>query len=260
MKPEELKKLTEEFSQIDRIIEMVPALRKMPVVEVGEILQALQDEHVFFVLEHFPLREQGLLFAEFPMARQLDLFRTISRKRFAEVFEHMPSDIRVDFFQHITQDEQATLLPYLSKKVREDVIHLSAYPPDTAGGIMSTDFATVQRDMTCAKAIRKRPASPPSKSTAHYVYGVDENQTMLGFITLKDPFTGVPNTLVAKVLHKDFSYVSLADFFEKGAPMREKYDLLAMPELNKEDQLEGIITSEGALDLYKVKLICKSEL
>ncbi|MCS6981166.1 MAG: magnesium transporter [Flavobacteriales bacterium] len=253
MKPEELKKLTEEFSQIDRIIEMVPALRKMPVVEVGEILQALQDEHVFFVLEHFPLREQGLLFAEFPMARQLDFFRTISRKRFAEVFEHMPSDIRVDFFQHLTQDEQAALLPYLSKKVREDVIHLSAYPPDTAGGIMSTDFATVRRDMTCAEAILKVRKDAPSKKTIYYIYVVDDNQIMLGFITLKDLIMASPDSFVADVLHTDFVYVTGEDPREKVAQMIEKYDLVAIPVLNKESQLVGIVTHEEALEVIQAE-------
>ncbi|MCX7651134.1 MAG: magnesium transporter [Flavobacteriales bacterium] len=248
-----MKKLAEEFLQIDRIIEMVPVLRKMPVVEVGEILQELDNEYVFSVLENFPLREQGLIFSEFPIKRQLDLFRTISRKRFAEVFEHMPSDSRVDFFQHLVQEEQATLLPFLSKKVREDVIRLSAYPPDTAGGIMSTDFATVRLDMSCAEAIQKVREDAPSKKTVYYIYVVDDNQKLLGFITLKDLIMAAPETRVSEALHSDFIFAYVQDTREKVAHLIEKYDLVAIPVLNKEKQLVGIVTHEEALDVIQAE-------
>lgn len=253
MKVEEIKKLTEEIVQVERIIELVPVLRKMPVVEVGEILQELDDEYIFTILDHFPPREQGLLFAEFPITRQIKLFRTIARKRFAEVFEHIPSDNRADFYQHLTQDEQATLLPYLSKKVREDVIRLSAYPPETAGGIMNTDFATVRTDMTCTEAIAKVREDAPSKKTVYYVYVVDDNQKMLGFITLKDLIMAHPDTLVSDALHKDFAYAYVDESREKVVQLIEKYDLVAIPILNRNNQLVGIVTHDEAIDIIQAE-------
>lgn len=253
MKLEEIKKLAEEFVQIDRIIEMVPVLRKMPVVEVGEILQEVDDEYIFTILGYFPPREQGLLFAEFPLIRQLNLFRTVARRRFAEIFEHMPSDNRADFYQHLTQEEQATLLPYLSKKVREDVIRLSAYPPETAGGIMNTDFATVRADMSCAEAIAKVREDAPSKKTVYYVYVVDDNQRMLGFITLKDLIMAHPDTLVSDALHKDFVYAYVDEARERVVHLIEKYDLVAIPILNHEHQLVGIVTHDEAIDIIQAE-------
>ncbi|MDW8288981.1 MAG: magnesium transporter, partial [Flammeovirgaceae bacterium] len=156
---------------------------------------------------------------------------------------------RADFFQHLTQQEQAKLLPYLSKKTREDVIQLSAYPPETAGGIMSTDFATVQGNMTCAEAIEKVRKDAPSKKTIYYVYVVDENQHMIGFITLKDLIMAEPATKVEHALHKDFVFVYVDEDREKVAQKIEKYDLVAIPVLNREHQLVGIITHDDAIDI-----------
>jgi len=253
MNIQELNKLAKEFDRIDQIVELVPLMKKMPVVEVGEILQNIDEVYVFSILEHFTPEQQGLIFAEFPMVKQLDLFQSVSQKRFAEIFECMPSDNRADFFQHLTQDEQAALLPYLSKRVREDVIQLSAYPPETAGGIMSTDFATVQSDMTCAEAIAKVRKDAPSKKTVYYVYVVNNEQKMIGFITLKDLIMAEPNTLVENVLHRDFVFAYVDEDREKVAQLIEKYDLVAIPILNRQNQLVGIVTHDEAIDIIRAE-------
>lgn len=249
----ELNKLAKEFQHIDQLIEMVPVMKKMPVVEVGELLQAIDETYLFTVLDRFSPEQQGLIFSEFPMVKQLTLFKSVSKKRFARIFENMPSDNRADFFQHLTQKEQADLLPYLSKKVREDVINLSAYPPETAGGIMSTDFATVQSNMTCAEAIEKVRADAPSKKTIYYTYVVDENQKLQGFITLKDLIMAEPYTKVENVLHKDFVFAYVDEDREKVAQLIEKYDLVAIPILNRENQLVGIVTHDEAIDVIRAE-------
>ncbi len=249
----ELQKLVKEFNHIEQIIELVPMMKKMPVVEVGEILSEVDDVYLFTILDHFTPEQQGLIFAEFPITKQLDLFKSVSRKRFAEIFEHIPSDYRADFFQHLTQQEQADLLPYLSKKVREDVIQLSAYPPETAGGIMSTDFATVQAEMTCAEAIGKVRQDAPSKRTIYYVYVVDKDQKMLGFITLKDLIMATPETLVSEVVHTEYIFAYVDEDRESVAQKIEKYDLVAIPVLNQNHQLVGIVTHDEAIEVIRAE-------
>lgn len=249
----ELQKLVKEFNHIEQIIELVPMMKKLPVVEVGEILSEIDEVYLFTILDHFTPEQQGLIFAEFPITKQLDLFKSVSRKRFAEIFEHIPSDYRADFFQHLTQQEQADLLPYLSKKVREDVIQLSAYPPETAGGIMSTDFATVQAEMTCAEAIGKVRQDAPSKKTIYYVYVVDKDQKMLGFITLKDLIMATPETLVSEVLHTEYVFAYVDEDRESVAQKIEKYDLVAIPVLNQNHQLVGIVTHDEAIEVIRAE-------
>lgn len=249
----DLKNLVKNFEQIDQIIDLVPMLKKMPVVEVAEILDLVDDSYLLSILDYFTPAQQGLLVSEFNIVKQIDLFKTSSRKRFAEIFEYMPSDARADLFQHLTQQEQAELLPYLSKKTREDVIHLSAYPPETAGGIMSTDFATVQSDMTCAEAIEKIRLDAPSKKTIYYCYVVDEEQKLIGFITLKDLIMASPLEKVCDVMHTEFVYGRVSDDREEIATKIEKYDLVALPIINHKDQLVGIVTHEEAIDVIRAE-------
>lgn len=253
MNIQELNKLAAEFEHIDQIIEMVPVMKKMPLVEVGEVLQAIDETFVFTVLDRFSPDQQGRIFSEFPMVKQLDLFKTVSHKRFAQVVEFMPSDNRADFFQHLTQKEQSALLPYLPKSVREDVIKLSAYPPETAGGIMSTDFATVQCEMTVAEAIEKVRSDAPSKKTIYYVYVVDDDQQLLGFITLKDLIMLEPYIKVENALHKEFAYAYVDDDRENVARQIEKYNLVAIPILNRQNQLVGIVTHDEAIDVIRAE-------
>lgn len=190
----DVNKLIDKMNQVDTVFELAPVLKKMPIVEVGEILNQLDEMLLFAVLDQFTPKQQGLLFAEFSMKKMIDIFQTCTKKRFAIIFENMPSEIRADLYQHLTQDEQADLLPYLSKPIRENVIQLSAYPPDSAGGIMSTDFSTVKITMTCQEAMEKVRNDAPSKRTVYYIYVLGNNEEFIGFITLKDLILAEPST------------------------------------------------------------------
>ncbi|MCS6821309.1 MAG: magnesium transporter [Microscillaceae bacterium] len=248
-----LHKLLQNAQRLEQVLEWIPTMQKMPVVELGEILQNANETLLFNILDRFSYERQGLIFAEFPIVKQLDLFKAVSRKRFAMIFENMPSDHRADFFQLLTQKEQAELLPFLSKKTRENVIQLSAYPPETAGGIMSTDFATVHREMTCAEAIAKVRSDAPSKKTIYYVYVVDESQHLQGFVTLKDLIMAEPYSKVEEALHREFVFVYAEEDREIVAQKIAKYNLVAIPVLNKEKQLVGIVTHDEAIEVLRAE-------
>lgn len=133
------------------------------------------------------------------------------------------------------------------------MIALSAYPPETAGGIMNTDFATVQKNMRCDEAIEKVRSDAPSKKTIYYVYVVDAEQKLQGFVTLKDLIMAEPYQLVEQVLHTEFVFAYVDDDREKVAQQIEKYDLVAIPILNRENQLVGIVTHDEAIDVIRAE-------
>ncbi|MCS7074653.1 MAG: magnesium transporter, partial [Bacteroidia bacterium] len=246
-------KNTQEKNFYETLINHLGNIKKLPIIEIAEIVSALPEDQILRVLNHFTPHEQGLIFAELPMVKQLNFFKQVSKKRFGEIFENMPSENRADFFQYLTQQEQTDLIPFLSKKIRENVIHLSAYPPETAGGIMSTDFATVQSDMTCSEAIQKVRWDAPSKKTIYYAYVVDDDQKLVGFITLKDLILAEPQTKVEDALHKDFVFAYVDEDREKVAILIEKYNLVAIPILNHQNQLVGIVTHDDAIDIIRAE-------
>ncbi|TVQ20473.1 MAG: magnesium transporter [Bacteroidetes bacterium] len=243
----------EELSNMERARELVPVLQKMPVVEVSEILQELSNETLLEVLPMFTPEQQGLVFSEFDITRQLDFFQHTSRKRFARIFENMVSDSRADLYQHFTQQEQISFLPYLSKTTREDVLKLSSYDPETAGGIMSTDFATVRENRTCAQAIDKVRIDAPSNKMVYYIYAVDSEMKLQGFLTLKDLILANPESQVSDIIYREFAYATLDEDRESVAQKIEKYDLVAIPVLNEENQLMGIVHHDDAIEVIRAE-------
>lgn len=232
---------------------LIPALQKMPSVEIAESLEQLEEASILAAFDYFEAEEQAKVFSHFDIARQLSFFQQISKKRFAPIFENMASDDRCDLYQHMSQDEQAAILPYLSKEAREDVIKLSAYPPETAGGIMSTDFATILASMTVDSAMAKVRRDSPSKKMIYYIYVVDHRMKMVGFVSLKDLIMASPNQLISEILHDNFVYTTVDEDREEVAKKIEDYDLLALPVLNNAEQLVGIVTQDDAIEVIRAE-------
>jgi magnesium transporter len=246
-KQEQLKQLLEQ----EELQALVDILEEMPVVEVADFLSRQSDENILNIISLFKKEERGLIFTDFNQELQLRLFRQLNKKDFAKIFSQMYSDVRADLYQEMTKEEQTELLPYLGKKTREDVIALSAYPPETAGGIMNTDFATIVNIMTVQEAIEKIRHDAPSKKMVYYIYVVDEQIQMLGFVTLKDLVLATPDALVEDLIHENYIYAHVADDRESVAKKIEKYDLVAIPVLNDLHQLVGIVSHDDALDVIR---------
>jgi len=237
-----------------RLIDYVSILNKMPVVEVAELLEKLESDYDRIdVMSQFPLDRQALILADLPITVQLSLFNAMSRKAFATIFEQMPTQSQVDFFQFLSKKAQTEILPFLSKSVRENILRLSAYPPDTAGGIMSLDYASVFERMTCAEAIAKVRADAPSKKLVYYVCVVNDEQTLLGFVTLKDLIMAEPSQMIADVVHREFVFVYVDEDREEVAKKIEKYDLIAIPVVNRQMQLLGVVTHDEAIDIIRAE-------
>jgi magnesium transporter len=237
-----------------RLIDYASVLNKMPVVEVAELLEKLESDYDRIdVMSQFPLDRQALILADLPITIQLSLFNAMSRKAFATIFEQMPTQSQVDFFQFLSKKAQTEILPFLSKSVRENILRLSAYPPDTAGGIMSLDYASVFERMTCAEAIAKVRADAPAKKLIYYAYVVNDEQTLLGFVTLKDLIMADPAQMIADVVHREFVFAYVDEDREEVAKKIEKYDLIAIPVVNRQMQLMGVVTHDEAIDIIRAE-------
>ncbi len=232
---------------------LVTILKKMPVVEVVEIIKELPQADLDIVLNHFTPEEQGYIVEDFDIDMQVDLFERLGPKDFAPIFVQMASDIRADFYQELDREDQLRLLPYLDKKTRENVVRLSAYEPETAGGIMSTDFATIIGDMTVSQAIQKVRSDAPSKKMIYYVYVVDADMKLHGFTTLKDLIMADPDSSIWDIVYKEFTYAEVNEDRETVAAKIEKYDLVAIPVINKYGQLAGIVQHDDAIEVIQAE-------
>jgi magnesium transporter len=244
---------------IDNLIEsqeyeaLMAILKKMPSVEVSEIIKNQEFETLVYLLSFFNTEEQGFIITFFPHELIYKLFQHYDRKIFAKIFSQLSSDVRADFYNELNRTEQLEILPFLSKQIREDVIHLSSYEPESAGGIMITDFATVEASMKVSEAIKKIREDGPSKKMIYYIYVVDDRMKLQGFVTIKDLILADPKAKVQDELHSEFVYATVDEDREHVARKIEKYNLVAIPVLNALGQLSGIISHDDALDVIRAE-------
>lgn len=231
--------------------ELLEFIKDVPTVEVCEFLEDKEEDQIIDFFNLLSLEDRGRIFSDLDIELQLKLFRKYDKLSFAYIFEHMYSDIRADLYQELNKVEQIELLPFLEKNVREDVISLSAYSPDTAGGIMNTDFATVVVHMTAQQAIAKIRKDAPSQKMIYYIYVVDINMTMLGIVSLKNLIMSDPDTKVKDIMNENYVYASVDDDKEIVANMIDKYSLVALPILNPFKQLVGIVAYDDAIDVIQ---------
>ncbi len=243
--------LLQDLSEQGKTKELVEMFEELPTMDVAEFLSEKPLNEILAHLRKLDLDDQGRIFSDFAHDLQLEIFRNMERRECAHLMGHMFSDIRADLYQELTKDEQIELLPYLDRKVREDVIILSAYPPECAGGIMTTDFATIFADMSAAEAMAKVRKDAPSKDMIFYIYVVDHSMVMKGFVTLKDLVMSEPQTKVIEMLSEFFVYAEVNEDRESVAQKIEKYDLAAVPVLNSLNQLVGVVSHEAAIDIIQ---------
>ncbi|MFT6631643.1 MAG: magnesium transporter [Bacteriovoracaceae bacterium] len=229
------------------------ALEEYPPAFVIDILVEKENSEIITILKVLEPEYAGRIFSDFTTELQHDLSKLFEKRFFSDVFTHMYSDDRADLFQDFSKEEQIEILPYLDKKTREDVIVLSAYEPDTAGGIMNTDFATILIQMTCQQALAKIRHDAPSQKMIYYIYVVNDDMEMLGIITIKDLIMADPKDIVKELYNDNFIYVDVNEDREIVAQKIEKHDLVAIPVLNSLNQLAGIVSHEEAMDVIRAE-------
>ncbi|MDP7319297.1 MAG: magnesium transporter [Bacteriovoracaceae bacterium] len=229
------------------------ALEEFPTAFIVDILIEKEEIEAIKFLKMIDTEDAGRIFSYFPIEKQYELSKILDKRLFSDIFTYMYSDVRADLFQEFSKEEQIELLPYLNKKTREDVIVLSAYEPETAGGIMNTDFATILIHMTCQQALAKIRHDAPSQKMIYYIYVVNDDMEMLGIITIKDLIMADPKDIVRDLYNDNFVYVDVNDDREEVAQMIEKHDLVAIPVLNSLNQLVGIVSHEEAIDVIRAE-------
>ncbi|MBW1990260.1 MAG: magnesium transporter, partial [Deltaproteobacteria bacterium] len=201
------------------------------------------------VLRHAEYPRRAEIFSHLDAERQTGVVQNLPRNVVARLLTHMSPDDRADLFKKFPPDRRETVLPALAQAEREDIRRLTAYREGTAGAVMTSDYADLSPELTASAAIERLREIAPDKETIYYAYVVGEGRKLLGFVSLKDLILAGKDSLVADIMHKDVVYAMAEEDQEEAAAKIQKYDLLALPVLNSEGALVGIITHDDALDI-----------
>ncbi|WP_147819431.1 magnesium transporter [Salidesulfovibrio onnuriiensis] len=231
----------------------IEALRRLCEAEhpasVAEWLSALEPAEIWRILRTVSPELQGEIVSHIDEDTQQELVPVLDVRDAASLLTGMSSDNRADLFRRLPEEQRERLYPALAKAEREDIRKLTSYPLGTAGSIMTSDYVSLQRDMTASQAMQQIRLEATQKDTIYYAYVVDDARTLIGFVSLKDLILARPGERIEDFMHREIICAHAGDDQEDAARKIEKFDLIALPVINGGDALVGIITHDDAIDV-----------
>lgn len=234
--------------------------------QFGALAKTLDDVHpadFASALEHFILSDLWLLMGTLPTATQAKIFAYLSeetqqqlalqidRKHLASIFKQMSADERADLFNRLQQEQRDVLLPALFHAEREDLLRLSAYQEGTAGAIMTSDYATLPDHVSVQQALDILRREAPDKETIYTAYVVNTQRKLIGVITLRELILAPVGALISELMNHDPIFASVYTSQEEIAALIARYDLMALPIVNDDQHMIGIVTYDDAMDVVE---------
>ena len=218
-------------------------------VEVAELILQLSPEEAWHVLKQTDPHLSAEIFSHFDREYQIDMVDVLTRNEAAKLISEMPPDDRASLFKRMPEEKKEIVLPALARAEREDVRRLTSYAEETAGAVMTSDYATLSPIMTISQAIEHLREVAPDTETIYYAYVLGAHRKLNGFVSLKDLILARRDARVEQIMHADVISARVDDDQEDVARRIQKYDLLALPVINKNGALVGIITHDDAIDI-----------
>ena len=212
---------------------------------------AFTVEEVWQVLQAAESRRAAVVFEYFPIEWQVKLAEGAARPQMARLIELMSHDDRVALLRRLPSQVSEALLRLVDEADRRDIASLFRYAENSVGAIMTTDYAWLPINLTTGQAIERLRAQAPDRETIYYVYVLDEaTRRMLGILSLRALVMSEPGTPIRDVmLKRDPITLRASDDREKAATALIKYDLLALPVLDDDGRLVGIVTHDDIVDV-----------
>lgn len=226
-------------------------LRDGHAADLGDHLAALAPAEAARLLLTLPVRRQAELFGYLPPPAHTAVAAALPRGDLARLVSAMSHDERADLFKDLAEHDRESLLPALAQAEREDIRRLAAYAEGTVGSVMTSDYATLPPDLTAREALERLRHEAPDRETIYDSYVLDDERRLLGVVSLRQIVLANAQARVADLMRRDPVCARIDEPREAAATSIARYDLLALPVLDGEDRLVGIVTADDAMDVQQ---------
>lgn len=223
-------------------------------------LMTLHPSDVADIIEELDRTSQNSIFASFDEERAADILEemepearaniieSMSDAKAADLLEKMPSDEVADILDALHPDRAEKILREMNRETSEEVRELMEYSDDTVGSVMSTDFLSFSVDYTVQDVFSQLRKLKPEPDTINYLYVVDRSERLLATVSLRDLVISEPSVKLSAIMNKEFISVLDDDDIETLNEIVYKYNLLAVPVIDKDDFLLGIVVVGDVVD------------
>jgi flagellar motility protein MotE (MotC chaperone)/sporulation protein YlmC with PRC-barrel domain len=179
---------------------------------------------------------------------QVEVMEDLEPERAADILEEMDPDEAADLVADLSDESRVEILGLMEKDEADEVQELMTYDEETAGGIMTTEFVAVPATLTAAETIDRLRELEPDAETIYYVYVTDPEERLVGVLSLRDLIVSKPEVVISTFMFDEPVAVGTDASQEEVTEVVARYNLLAVPVVDTEGRLEGIVTVDDAMD------------
>lgn len=225
------------------------AFDDMHPYDIFTLCEDLEDEEVAACIRALGIPTGIELFEEFDDQRKEEIFDCFSKEWMADILEEMAPDERADFVKFLPDERLEKVLPLIARAERIDIKKLIEYQEGTAGSLLTTEYAVLAPDITLKAALEKLKLQAFDRETIYYIYVIDGERKLIGFISLRDILVEPSNSKIEDVMHKNVISARVDEDKEIVAKRISDYDFLAIPIVDEGERLVGIVTVDDVVDV-----------
>ena len=223
-------------------------LAQLHPADLADILEDLAPRDRAGVLASLDDESLADAVEEMDPESQVDILEDLSPERAADILEEMSPDDAADLVADLDQETRDEILAHMERDEVEEVQELLSYPEDSAGGLMTTEYIALPEHLTTGEAIDRLRELEPDAETIYYVYVTSDDGQLAGVLSLRDLIVAPPDTPVSDVMIREPVAVPVTADQDEVAEVVAHYNLLAVPVVDEQGVLMGIVTVDDAID------------
>ncbi|MBK5251487.1 MAG: magnesium transporter [Peptostreptococcaceae bacterium] len=246
----EILKITEQLDQ-NKFVELNAYLEEIHSADIVEIIMELEEENRKKLISVLSWDKISDVLEEVETPVFINLISAFTKDQKRMILEEMGQDDVVDLIASLDDEMQKELLSLLNSEEASKLQELLFYGNDTAGGIMTKDYIAVKKDISVYQAIEEVRVQATEAETVYYVYVVDHMERLVGVLSLRELIVTKPNKIIEEIMKEQVIKVNVATDQEEVAKMVAKYNLIAIPVVDDDDIIKGIITVDDIIDVIE---------
>jgi magnesium transporter len=223
-------------------------IEKLHPADIADIVEELGSRERSAVFESLSEEIAADTLEEMELDDQVSVIEHMDIERASDILEELPPDEVADILAEVPEERAQEILRLMEKEEAEDVEALLKYREDTAGGLMTTEFVAVPDHLTADECIQTLRRLEPEAESIYYVFVVDDEGRLQGVLSLRDLIVAQPSSAIDDIMIRNVVSVGIDTSVEEIAAVLSKYNLLAVPVVDEEHVLRGIVTVDDALE------------
>jgi magnesium transporter len=232
-----------------QLLDLLHSFTELQPADIADILQQMEEMDRARLFVRLDGETAALVLRKLNTEAVDSLLYILGPERIAAVLDEMSLDDAADFLGEVSENVKTELLDLMEVEEASDVKELLAYPEDTAGGIMTTEYVAILEDISAEKAIQVLRETAPDAETVYYVYVINTKNQLVGVISLRELIIANPEILITDIMQKKVISVRVDTDQEEVARVVTRYDFLAVPVIDHDRSLVGIVTVDDVIDV-----------